>query len=192
VDDRLPFAKDEQVGIHEQLIALAICEIAHYGFSVIAVLPGHGPNRTRCQNAIAVYREWAQRTLRLQPAANVLMFFYIDAAKEGEPLLQKNWIHADRWEGSIVMAAAPESVRLDLLPDDPAVVPSAFLGLPYLDPRAGRHKDEAYRDEYRHWWDNFDALDPRQGTSAEYGHAQSDAVLARLRQEVTRALETRA
>ena len=74
----------------------------------------------------------------------------------------------------MTMVAAPGTVRLDLLPADPEAIPPAYLGHPYLT------ESEGYNPELRDLWPSFDALDPRRGTSAEYGQAQWEAVLSKM------------
>ena len=81
------------------------------------------------------------------------------------------------------MRAAPESVHLEYLPADPGVVPPAYLGCPYLDPKCG------YSEQYRHLWANFDALDPRSGSTPEYGEKSFQVAIEALRACVRAKLE---
>lgn len=178
----LPSTPTEQHDFFVTLIAKTMLEIHVYGFDVIVLLPGHGPNRWLCDEAIRKYTDAVHARPDLQPAASAAWFDYIKAGEETEPLLGKHWIHADKWEGSIVAAAAPDTVHLDRLPDDPKTIPPAYLGMPYLNPQTG------YQEEYRQLWDNFDALDPRRGTDAEYGRRQLDHIIARLGEKVQQLL----
>ena len=173
-EDRLGLSHDEQAGFFVHLIAKTLLSIHLYGFRHILLLPGHGPNNEPCRRAEEVYRQNVLRRSALGPPATTRTFFYIEAAKEAEPLLQNHWVHADKWEGSVTMAAAPGTVRLDLLPGDPDAIPPAYLGHPYLT------ETDGYNPELEHLWHSFDALDPRSGTSAEYGRQQLEAVLAAL------------
>jgi hypothetical protein len=108
-----------------------------------------------------------------------MTWFYIEAAKESEPLLKNHWIHADKWEGSITMVAAPGTVHLDRLPKDRQTLVPAYLGEPYLNETRG------YNPELKSIWYSFDALDPRSGTSVAYGRRQVRAILAGFRKTVT-------
>jgi creatinine amidohydrolase/Fe(II)-dependent formamide hydrolase-like protein len=157
-----------------QLIARALLSIHLYGFRRILLLPGHGPNPDYCRRAEEVYRHNVLRRSALGEPAKTLTFFYIEAAKDAEPLLKNHWVHADKWEGSMTMVAAPGTVRLDLLPEDPQTIPPAYLGHPYLT------ESEGYDPELKALWPSFDALDPRSGTSAEYGQAQWSVVLGKV------------
>ena len=178
----VPSSPGAQRDFFTTLIAKTVLQVHIYGFPVIVLLPGHGPNRWLCDDSIKKYEDAIRLRPDLQPPAIVTWFDYIKTGEECEPLLGKHWIHADKWEGSIVAAAAPDTVHLDRLPEDPKTIPPAYLGMPYLDPATG------YQEEYRELWDNFDALDPRQGTDADYGRRQLDHIIARLGDEVQRLL----
>jgi creatinine amidohydrolase/Fe(II)-dependent formamide hydrolase-like protein len=173
-EEALNFSKEGQERFFTQAIARALLAIHLYGFRRIIVLPGHGPNPEYCRRAEEVYRQNVLRRSAFGPPAETLSFFYIEAAKEAEPLLKNHWVHADKWEGSMTMVAAPGTLRLDLLPTDPQAIPPAYLGHPYLT------ESEGYNPELRELWPSFDALDPRSGTSAEYGQAQWEAVLSKM------------
>jgi len=179
-EEPLDFTKDGMERFFVQLIARALLAIHLYGFRRILLLPGHGPNPGYCRRAEEVYRENVLRRSALGEPAKTLTFFYIEAAKDAEPLLKNHWIHADKWEGSLTMVAAPGTLRLDLLPQDPQTIPPAYLGHPYLT------ESEGYNPEMKDIWFSFDALDPRNGTSEEYGRAQWDAVLAGMEQVVAK------
>jgi creatinine amidohydrolase/Fe(II)-dependent formamide hydrolase-like protein len=180
-DDPLPFTPEEQERFFVHLIAKAMLTIHLYGFRRILLLPGHGPNPMYCERAQHAYRGNVLRRKAFGEPAATAMFFYIEAAKEFEPLLRNHYIHADKYEGSVTMVAAPGTVHLELLPADRSALPPAYLGWPYLT------EDEGYREEYKDIWFSFDALDPRSGTSEEYGRAQVEGVLTRLG-EVVQAL----
>lgn len=164
----------ESESFFAELIARTMLAIHLYGFRRILLLPGHGPNPKYCRMAEELYRQNVLRRTSLGPPAATLTWFYIEAAKESEPLLKNHWIHADKWEGSVTMAAAPGTVHPDLLPEDRGTLVPAYLGEPYI------HEDRGYNPAYKHIWHSFDALDPRNGTSAEYGRKQIEAVLGGL------------
>ena len=88
-------------------------------------------------------------------------------------MLENHWIHADRWEGSVTMVAAPGTVHPELLPKDPATIPPAYLGHPYLT------ESDGYNPELKHLWHSFAYFDPRNGTSEAYGQQQLEHVLAK-------------
>lgn len=169
-EEPLPFALAEQQRAFAQLIAGTLLSLHLYGFRRIILLPGHGPIPDPCRRAEEVYRQNVVRRSSLGPPAQTVTWFYIDAAKETEPLLNNHWIHADRFEGSLTMVAAPGTVHGDLLPPPPALVP-AYLGHPYLT------ETDGYRPEYQSIWSSFDALDPRSGMSEEYGRRQWEGIL---------------
>ena len=137
-------------------------------------MPGHGPNPRFCRSAEDIYRQNVLRRTAFGEPAKTLTFFYIEVGKEVEPLLKNHWIHADKWEGSITMVAAPGTVHLELLPKDQDELAPAYLGYPYLS------EDHGYNPEHKDLWHSFDALDPRNGTSEEYGRAQVEGILAKF------------
>lgn len=171
-EDPLPFARAEQDRFFAHLIARTMLAIHLYGFRHILLLPGHGPNATFCHRAEEVYRQNVRRRTAFGEPARTRTFFYLEVGKEFEPRLHNHWIHADRWEGSVTMVAAPGTVRLDLLPPE-GLVP-AYLGHPYLT------ETEGYNPALKDLWASFDALDPRHGTSEEYGRQQVEGILRRL------------
>ncbi len=173
----LPFSRQQQERTFERLIAYTMLEIHLYGFRNILLLPGHGPNTERCSNAEKIYRENVLRRSAWGPPARTLTYMYIEAGKESEPLLNNHWIHADKWEGSITMIAAPGTVNQELLPDDPDTIPPAYLGHPYLN------ETDGYNPEHKDIWHSFDALDPR-NASEEYGREQMEAVMEKFGQVV--------
>ncbi|MBI2297836.1 MAG: creatininase family protein [Armatimonadetes bacterium] len=177
-DEALPFSLAEQSRFFEQFIARTLLTIHLYGFRRILLLPGHGPNPGYCRAAEEVYRANVARRTAFGPPAKTLTWFYIEAAKEAEPLLKNHWIHADKWEGSITMVAAPGTVHPELLPEDRGTLAPAYLGHPYLT------ETDGYNPEYRSVWYSFDALDPRNGTSEEYGRVQVEAILKELAEVV--------
>ena len=182
VEEPLPFSPEEQRRYFVRHIAYTLLEIYLYGFKVIILLPGHGPNTGPCQEAEKLYAENAKRRQSFQPPAVTKTFRYFEVVKEIEPLLRKHWIHADKWETSIMMAAAPDTVHLDRLPKDKKVIPPAYLGIPYLDPHTG------YSEAYQKLWENFDALDPRHA-NADYGKEHMNYVIKRLGEEVNALLK---
>ena len=173
-EEPLPFTLEEMERDFARLIARTMLTIHLYGFEHICLLPGHGPNPKYCVAAEEIYRQNVLRRTALGRPAKTKTFFYIEAAKESEPLLKNHWIHADKWECSITMAAAAETVRLDLLPEDPKRLVPAYLGYPYLS------ETDGYNPQFKDIWYSFDALDPRNGSSAEYGRKQLETVLAAL------------
>ena len=177
-EDALGFSREEQEREFVHQIARAMLSIHLYGIRKIIVMPGHGPNPGPCRRAEEVYRQNVLRRSAFGPPAKTTTFFYIEPAKEVEPLLKNHWIHADKWEGSITMVAAPGTVHPELLPEDPKTLAPAYLGHPYLTESAG------YNPEMRDIWYSFDALDPRHGTSEEYGRAQVEGVLQAFGREI--------
>jgi len=170
----LEFSRAGQEREFSRFIARTMLSIHLYGFRRIILLPGHGPNPKFCKSAEDVYRQNVLRRTAFGPPAKTLTWFYIEAGKEVEPLLKNHYIHADKWEGSITMVAAPGTVHLDLLPKDPKTIPPAYLGHPYLT------ETDGYSPACKHLWHSFDALDPRNGTSEEYGKAQVEGVIVRF------------
>ncbi len=183
-EDPLGFSKEEQERFFVHLIARTLLAMHLYGFRTIVLLPGHGPNPEYCRRAEEVYRQNVRRRSAFGEPAKTLTWFYIEAAREVEPLLKNHWVHADKWEGSVTMVAAPGTVRLDLLPSDPDEIPPAYLGHPYLT------ETEGYNPELKNLWYSFDALDPRNGTSEEYGREQVEGVLSDLGRVVDDLLST--
>ncbi len=173
-DDPLEFGVEEQIRDFVHFIARTMLSIHLYGFDHIILMPGHGPNPPRCREAEESYLQNILRRTALGKPARTLTYFYIEDAKETEPLLQNHWIHADKWEGSVTMVAAPGTVKLDLLPDDPDELAPAYLGEPYLT------ETEGYNPEHKDIWYSFDALDPRNDTNEEYGRAQIEAILSKF------------
>jgi creatinine amidohydrolase/Fe(II)-dependent formamide hydrolase-like protein len=167
----LEFTRSGQEREFARHIARVLLEIHLYGFRHILLLPGHGPNPGYCKRAEEIYRENVLRRSAFGPPAHTLTWFYIEAAKDKEPMLKNHWIHADRWEGSVTMVAAPGTVRLDLLPKDPKTIPPAYLGDPYLTETTG------YSPEMKDLLHSFDYFDPRNGTSEAYGREQIEHVL---------------
>ncbi len=173
-DEALDFTREGQDRFFTHLIARSVLAIHLYGFRRILLLPGHGPNPGFCRQAGEVYRDNVRRRSAFGEPAQTRTFFYIEAAHESEPLLKNHWVHADKWEGSMTMAAAPGTVRPELLPADADAIPPAYLGHPYLT------ETEGYNPELRHLWPSFDALDPRNDTNEAYGRAQWEVVLGAL------------
>ena len=166
----LPFSLEEQQAAFAELIARTLLSIHLYGFRRILLLPGHGPNPEPCRQAEEIYRQNVARRSAFGPPAQTKTWFYIEAAKESEPLLKNHWIHADKFEGSLTAVAAPGTVHPELLPPPGELVP-AYLGHPYLT------ETDGYNPEYEKIWYSFDALDPRSGTSEEYGRGQWEAIV---------------
>ena len=172
-DEPLEFTCDGQGRAFARHIAGVLLAVHLYGFRHILLLPGHGPNPPYCRAAEEVYRANVLRRSALGPPARTTTWFYIEAGKESEPMLRNHWIHADKWEGSVTMVAAPGTVHPDLLPTDPDAIPPAYLGYPYLS------ETEGYSPEHKDLWHSFDYLDPRNGTSEEYGREQLEHVVAK-------------
>ena len=172
--DPLEFSRVEQGKFFVHLIAKTLLSIHLYGFCNIVILPGHGPNLSFCRQVEEVYRQNVLRRTAFGSPAKTLTWFYIEAGKEIEPLLKNHWIHADKWEGSVTVVTAPGTVRLDLLPKDPKTLVPAYLGHPYLT------ETDGYNPAYKDIWYSFDALDPRNGTSEEYGKAQIEGILSKF------------
>ena len=175
VEDPLPFTRDEQESVYAKLIAMTLVEIFLYGFKTIVLVVGHGPAIRACRCAEQLYAQNAMRRKSLQPPARTVTFVYWEECARTDPLLGKHWVHADLWECSCAMKAAPGTVRLDLLPKDPFVIPSAYLGCPYLHPERG------YSDNHKDLWENFDAMDPRSGCTETYGEVSFSRAVASLK-----------
>ena len=173
-DEPIEFTRQGQIQEFTRLIASTMLSIHLYGFRHIILLPGHGSNVGMCAKAPEVYRQNVLRRKALGPPAKTLSFFYLEAAKEFEPLLTKFWIHADKWEGSVTMVAAPGTVRLDQLPRDPDALVPAYLGHPYLN------ETDGLNPEHKDLWPGIRADDPRSGTNEEYGRKQMEGVLGRF------------
>lgn len=182
-EDPLEFSLAEQTKAFVHLIARTLLSIHLYGFRNIILMPGHGPNPGYCRSAEEVYRQNVARRSALGPPAKTLTFFYIEPAKEIEPLLKNHWIHADKWEGSITMVAAPGTVHPELLPEDRRTLAPAYLGHPYLN------ETDGYSPEFKDLWYSFDALDPRNGMSEEYGREQVEGVLSEFGRVIGSFLE---
>jgi hypothetical protein len=75
-------------------------------------------------------------------------------------------------------------VHLEYLPEDCSVLVPAYLGHPYL------HEDTGYNPEYAPIRYSFDGLDPRNGTSVEYGRAQVEGILSRFGELIAEFVET--
>ena len=65
-------------------------------------------------------------------------------------------------------------MHLELLPKALQTLAPGYLGHPYLN------ENEGYNPEYKDIWYSFDALDPRSGTSEEYGRAQWEGIIPRF------------
>jgi creatinine amidohydrolase/Fe(II)-dependent formamide hydrolase-like protein len=152
-------------------LARLLLEIHMYGFRNIILLPGHGPNPRYTEPAQTVYRENVLRYPALGEPARTMSWFYILAAYETEPLLKQFWIHADKWEGSLTMVAAPGTVHPENLPAPGDGLVPAYLGRPYLT------ETDGYNPEFKHLWEGFDTLDPRNDTNEEYGRKQWEGIL---------------
>jgi len=169
-ENPLPFSLAEQGEDFARQIARAMLAIHLYGFTRIMLLPGHGPNPGPCRRAEEIYRENVARRSAFGPPARTLMWFFIESAKEHEPLLKNHWIHADKWEGSLVAAMEPGLVHPEVLPEDRAELAPAYLGYPYLS------ESEGYNPECSAIHYSFDALDPR-NIDAAYGKEQLEALV---------------
>jgi creatinine amidohydrolase/Fe(II)-dependent formamide hydrolase-like protein len=172
-EDPLPFSLEEQSRDFARQIARALLAIHLYGFRRILLLPGHGPQPGCCTRGVEIYRENVARRSVWGPPAQTRMLLYIELAMESEPLLKNHWIHADKWEGSFTMVAAPGTVHPEYLPEDRQTLAPAYLGHPYLT------ETDGYNPELKELWPSFDALDPR-NMDEDYGRAQADVVIAGL------------
>lgn len=172
--DKLEFSHDEQCRAFARHIARVLTEIHLYGFRHILLLPGHGPNPQYCKTAEEIYRANIRRRSSFGPPARTLTYSYFGAVSQVEPMMGKIWLHADKWEGSVTMAAAPATVHLELLPTDPQAIPPAYLGHPYLT-------EDGYTPATPELQQALDYFDPRHGTGAAYGRKQIRAVLKDLR-----------
>jgi len=94
--EALPFSLEDQGRFFSLLIAKAMLAIHLYGFRHIIVMPGHGPSPAYCERALEIYRENVRRRRAFGEPAKTLSWFYLDAAREFEPLLSNHWIHADK------------------------------------------------------------------------------------------------
>jgi len=173
-EEPLDFTRDEQEQFFSRLIARTMLAVHLYGFRHILLLPGHGPNPGYCRRAEDIYRQNVRRRTAFGEPAKTRTEFYIDYAKDAEPHLQKIWTHACKWEASITMVAEPGTVHLDQLPEDPKALVPGYLGHPFITEADG------YNPDRKDLWPTLDALDPRNGASAEYGGRQLEAVLAGL------------
>ena len=72
------------------------------------------------------------------------------------------------------MVAAPGTVHPELLPKDPKTLAPGYLGHPYLN------ESDGYNPEYKSLWYSFDALDPRNDTSEDYGKTQWEGIIPRF------------
>ena len=170
-EEPLEFSRDGQEREFVRHIARTMLTIHLYGFRSIILLPGHGPNRGPCAKAEEVYRQNVLRRSSFGEPARTMTWFYMRGARDLEPVLKRHWLHADKWEGSVTLVAAPGTVRLDLLPADPEVIPPAYLGYPFLT------ETEGYNPERKDDWQSYDTFDPRNGTSEEYGKEQTEGIL---------------
>jgi len=169
----LEFSLQEQELAFAKLIARAMLQIHLYGFRNIILMPGHGPNPARCSEAAEIYRENVLRRSAFGGPARTATWFYIGGSRDMVRTLKKHWIHADRWETSVLMATAPDTIHMDLLPKDPKTIPPAYLGQPYLT------ETEGYNPERKEDWPSYDAWDPRNADEA-YGKQQLDEILGEL------------
>lgn len=176
---RLEFTHDGQALAFARHIAQVLLEIHLYGFKNIVLLPGHAPNLPGCRQAEEIYRANVVRRRTFGPPARTVTWFYISAiTPDVEPMMGKIWLHADKWEGSVVMAAAPGTVRLDRLPQDPQAIPPAFLGVPYLT------ETDGYNPNLGDLKRVLEFFDPRNDTNSAYGRKQVNAVLKALGRQV--------
>ena len=169
----LAFSREGQEREFARQIAMIMVSIHLYGFRHIMLLPGHGPNPAYCKNAESIYRENILRRSGFGEPARTMTWFYINAADDVIAQSSKHWLHADKWEGSVTMVAAPGTVHLNLLPDDPKAIPPAYLGAPFLT-------EDGYNPERKADWPAYDDFDPRNGTSEAYGREQTEEILGKF------------
>ena len=159
------------------LIARTLISVHLYGFRNILMLCGHGGNPPYCERAEEVYRQNVRCKKAFGPPAKTRTWCIADGGFETEPLLKNHWIHADKWEGSLTMAAEPGTVHPELLPDGPDTLTPAYLGGPYI------HEDRGYNPEYAHLRHSIDALHPR-NINEDYGRRQVEGLVEELRKVV--------
>ena len=174
----LEFSEQGQELLFAKHIAMVMLEIHLYGFKHIILLPGHGPNAGFCAHAEEMYAENVLRRSAFGAPARTLTWHMASVDREYEPLLKNHWIHADKSEASITAAAQPGTVHPECLPQDRKQLVPGYLGDPYLNETNG------YNPAYEHIWFSFDALDPRNGISAQYGQRIIDGVLGNLEKSI--------
>jgi creatinine amidohydrolase len=110
----------------EELVVHILFQIETLGFKHIVLIPGHYPLITPLHRAVAVYKEkgGVMRTLVLTD------MMYAEDGKAGD--------HAAAFETSLMLAIAPERVKIDELDSNPAVPPVGVLG---EDPRRKATKE---------------------------------------------------
>jgi len=182
-EEPIEFTRQGQIDEFTRLVVSTMLSIHLYGFRHIILMPGHGSNVSMCANAPEAYRQNVLRRKAFGPPAKAMSFFYLEPAKEFEPLLNKLWIHADKWEGSVTMVAAPGTVHVDQLPSDPDALVPAYLGHPFVN------ETDGLNPEMKDLWPLIEADDPRNGTSEEYGRQQTEAVLERFGEIIKDFLE---
>jgi creatinine amidohydrolase len=143
---------------------------ARHGFRRIAILNGHGGNI----EAVALAAIELTRELGV-PVAGAT--YWLAAANEFAPLLdrQQNVMHACEAETSMMLALAPDCVRMDRIE---AAVPS----IPYASQPAGIRRSRAFKD----MTDTGVLGDPRTA-SAEKGEALLNAAAEKLASELSKA-----
>ena len=179
----LEFTRKGQEREFARQIAMVMISIHLYGFRNIILMPGHGPNPAFRKAAETVYRENILRRSAFGEPARTMTWFYINVADDVIAQSKKHWLHADKWEGSVTMVAAPGTVHPGLLPSDPKVIPPAYLGTPFLT-------EDGYNPERKADWPAYDDFDPRNGTSEEYGKQQTEEILGKFRTVIREFLQS--
>ena len=172
--DPLDFTHADQERLLVRHLAMVMIQIHLYGFRNILLLPGHGSMIAACREAPKVYEDNVRRRSELGEPARAISWCYLSGCKALESTMKKHWIHADKCEGSVTMVAAPGTVHLELLPEDPKTIPPAYLGHPFLT------ETDGYNPDRKADWPSYDASDPRNGTSAQYGKQLIEEALASL------------
>ena len=173
----LPLSNAEQTRDFIQHLCRVMTEIYLYGFRGIVLLPGHGPTTSPCLEAVKAFRRAARQIKHLKPLPEMGVFHYFIECRDIEPNLKKHWVHADKIESSILLAARRECVHPEKLPRSKGKIPDAYLGGDYL------HPDTGYAEDKKDLWESFDAMDPRRMSEA-YGRKIIDFSVKRLASRV--------
>lgn len=168
----LEFTLDGQVRQFARHIAGVMLQIHLYGFRNIILLNGHGGSNRAFEIVEEIYRENVQRRSAFGEPARTLAWPYFYASGDLERIREKHWIHADKWETSLLMSVAPDTMHPELLPEDPKTVPPAYLGHPFLA------EAEGYNPERKDDWESYDEFDPR-NAGEDYGKFQLEEILGK-------------
>jgi creatinine amidohydrolase len=111
--DFTAFSVSEQATHYHHLLIHIFNEIASLGFRFIIVCAGHYPLLDHARAAMCVFRQTARRS-ETQPTTGWVFTGY-ELVRDEFPDAGD---HAGPWETSLMMAIAPESVNLSLLPEE--------------------------------------------------------------------------